>query len=269
MEKITAKELKFNEDENNFSTGFDEIDSCLKYIDKGSIITIGGRPAMGKSSFAVSILNNLLEQGKKIFYYSGGINKSRLMKRIIANRLKLNYFETEIKQVTKRSLFNEAIKYYTDKEFYIEDKVNFSVSDIEEEIKKNPPDIVFIDYIQLIKMPKAPNFTDSINIAVQEIKRIAHQTGVIFVLLTQLSRALEQRTDKRPLPSDIRSSSLLEELSDVIMMIYRDSYYNIEDESNRHRAEINICKHDFGPLGIVWMRFENGYFYEPLHAVDF
>ena len=109
-------------------------------------------------------------------------------------------------------------------------------------------------------MPKAPNFTDSINLAVQEIQRIARETGVIFVLLTQLSRSVESRCDKRPLLSDIRNSSLLEELSDVVMMLYRESYYNCDDETNKNLAEINFPKNNFGPLPIIMLKFENGIF---------
>ncbi len=231
MNKINAEEFLKNTEENVFSTGFSEIDELLPNVDKGSIITIGARPAMGKTSFALSIVSHLLADNKKVFYFSPSATVKRITKRLISNKLKIHSYEFEKELQTNENSIKEALKYYSDKNLYINDKTNITVEDIETEVKENIPDFVFIDYIQLLKMPKAPNFTDSINIAVQEIKRIANETGVIFVIISQLSRAVEERLDKRPLLSDIRNSSLLEELSDIVLMIYRDGYYNLEDET--------------------------------------
>lgn len=256
MEKITGNIFNFKEDENNFSTGFKDIDSYIKHVEKGSIITIGSRPAMGKTSFALSILNHLIEQDKKVFWFSPSSNIKHFAKRLIANRLGIHHFDFIKIDNTVKS----GAKFYGEKELYVNDKTDLTVEDIENEIKENTPDVVFIDYIQLLKIPKAPNFTDSINLAVQEIKRIAQDTGVIFVLLTQLSRAVEQRCDKRPLLSDIRNSSLIEELSDVIMMIYRDEYYNRDDEYSKNRAEIIVGKNNYGVGFIAHLKFENGCF---------
>ncbi len=256
MEKITGKEFDSIKDENYFSTGFTDIDEFIKYVDKGSVITIGARPCMGKTSFAVSIVNHLLEENKKVFYFSPSTNIKRFAKRLISNKLGINHFDfIKIDKVVK-----SGAKYYSEKELYIDDKTNLTVEDIENEIKENTPDVVFIDYIQLLKMPKASNFTDSINLAVQEIKRIARETGVIFVLLTQLSRSLESRCDKRPMICDIRNSSLLEELSDVILMIYRDGYYNSDEDAIKNLAEIILCKNEFGPLATANLKFNGGNF---------
>lgn len=265
MEKINVKDVLKGTEKKIFSTGFIDIDLVLRNVEKGSIITIGGRPAMGKTAFSLSIVNHLLEQNKKIFYFSPVLRTKAIAKRLIANKLGMNHFDFMKIDVVVKS----GAEYFKNKEFYTNDKTLLTVEDIENEIKENTPDVVFIDYIQLLKMPKAPNYTDSINLAVQEIKRIAKETGVIFVILTQLSRALENRYDKRPMLSDIRNSSLLEEISDVVMMIYRDEYYNKDDETNKNYAEIILCKNDFGPLATVSLKFDNGIFYNRTQVLEF
>lgn len=255
MNKINAEEFLKNTEENLFSTGFSEVDEFLQNAERGSIITIGARPSMGKTSFALSIVNHLLEQNKKIFYFSPALTAKAVTKRLIASKLQMYFFDLTKKFEEKKDEIVKTLEYFCEKELYISDKTNLTIEDIEAEIKENTPDIVFIDYIQLLKMPKAPNFTDSINLAVQELKRIAAETGVIFVILTQLSRAVEARCDKRPMLSDIRNSSLLEEISDAVLMIYRDEYYNPDNIENKAIAEIIFAKNSFGPQGIVSLLF--------------
>ena len=264
---------KFNENlferdiEPVFSTGFNDIDELLKLTTKGSIITIGARPSMGKTSFAISILNHLLEQKKKVFYFSLQYSKTIFERRLIANKAQADY----IKLSRFQKYLKPAMEFYEDKELTVDYTANITVEEIEKKVKENVPDIVFIDYIQLVKMPKAPNFSDSINLAVQEIKRIADETGCIFVILTQLSRALECRCDKRPMLSDIRNCGLLEEISNVIMMIYRDEYYNKENTENRGKAEISIIRNDFGHSSTIILLFQPNIccFKNPLKVVSF
>jgi replicative DNA helicase len=107
-------------------------------------------------------------------------------------------------------------------------------------------------------MPKAPNLTEATNLAIREVKRIAVENNVIVVLLSQLSRAVEGRFDKHPLLSDLRNGSLLEEISDMILMIYREEYYSAEPEFPRN--EIIVAKNTMGPTGTVCLDFKNGYF---------
>jgi replicative DNA helicase len=259
MQRITGDELKKFKKEDNFSTGFRDIDEYMGYVEKGSIITIGARPSMGKTNFALNILLHLAEKKKKVFYFSMDLPTERIIKRILCLKTEmpaLKILQGDLKEKDWDKL-SDAMAVLADYFIYINDKSALTVDALEEEIKNSEvkPDVVFIDYIQLLKMPKAPNYTDSINLAMQEIKRITKETGVIFVILTQLSRAVESRYDKRPMLSDIRSSNLLEELSDVVMMIYRDEYYNTDDETNKNLAEIIFCKNDFGPTMAINLRF--------------
>ena len=116
---------------------------------------------------------------------------------------------------------------------------------------------------------KAPNFTEAVNLAILELKRIARETGVIFIILTQLSRALECRLDKRPILSDIRNTNLLEELSDVIMMIYREEYYHPDEVECKGHAEILIEKNINGYTRPANLIYFDGVFKSPIKTEVF
>ena len=133
-----------------------------------------------------------------------------------------------------------------------------TTDDIEIDIEKFKPEIVFVDYVQLLEAPKAPNRTEAINLVIKELKRIAVTHNVILILLSQLSRAVVGRCDKHPLLSDLRNGSLLEEISDIVLFVYREEYYSAEMENPSN--EIIVAKNSMGPVGIVSLDFKHGFF---------
>lgn len=260
MEEI--KEIYLREQErlkrtDFFSTGFEELDVFCKYIDIGSVITIGGRPAMGKTNFSISLINHLVNAGKNVLCFTMDCPKPKYVMRLVSEKIGTPLFSLLEGKVRKEEV-NIVLDSYKDKNIEIVDKTNLSIEDIETKIQETKPDIVFIDYVQLIEAPKAPNLTEAINLVIKEIKRIAVTHNVIVVLLSQLSRAVEGRLDKHPLLSDLRNGSLLEEISDVILMIYRDKYYDPESEYPSN--EVIIEKNSMGPTGIISLDFKNGFF---------
>ena len=265
--ELFTSDLLNSKEKTYFTTGFEDIDNTLGIVEKGSLITIGGRPAMGKKSFAISITNHLVEQNKKVLWFSLEISERQLAKQFLEVKTELGY-KLRFELTQKQKEIEQAFEFYSSKELYINDKTNISVEEIEEQINTQKPDYVFIDYIQLIKM-KAPNFTEAVNLAILELKRIARETGVIFIILTQLSRALECRLDKRPILSDIRNTNLLEELSDVIMMIYREEYYYHDDVAIKGHAEILIEKNINGYTGPANLIYFDGVFKSPIKTEVF
>lgn len=241
------------ENQEKIITGFADFDKYLEYTNpQNSIITIGGRPSMGKTSFALSICNNLLKEKHKVLYVSLDYSKEEIEKRFIENKIKMRIE----KKLTL--LVNNAIDFYDKSGLSILAQTNLDIEKLEETIKKTKPEFLFIDYVQLLKMPKAPNLTEATNLAIYEIKRIARENNLCVFLLSQLSRNPEYRTDKRPILSDLRNGSLLEELSDVVVMIYRNGYYNMD---NKNLAEeIIIRKNNSGPIGNFYLNFNNGFF---------
>ena len=243
-----------------FSTGFEELDIFCKFLEGGNVMIIGGRPAMGKTNFALSIVNHLLDIKKSVMFISMEMSAERLVQRLVSEKLNIPIHNLLTGDFRKEEI-EKALIDYNDKNLYINDKISVTLDDLENDIRESKPDVVFIDYIQMLeapKAPKAPNLTEATNLAIKEVKRMAVENNVIVVLLSQLSRAVEGRFDKRPLLSDLRNGSLLEELSDVVLMLYREEYYNPEPEYPSN--EIIIEKNSMGPTGIINLDFKNGFF---------
>lgn len=243
-----------------FTTGFEDLDVFTKYLEGGNILTIGGRPAMGKTSLALSLVNHLLEKNKNILYFSINVSKERFVQKLVAEKIGMPIFQLMEGKVCEKEV-NTVLDSFENKSLEIVDKGILSIEDIERNIKEIKPEIVFVGYVQLIEAPKAPNRTEAINLVIKEIKRIAVENNVIIILLSQLSRAVESRCDKRPLLSDLRNGSLLEEVSDTILFIYREEYYSIETEYPNN--EIIIAKNTMAQTGTILLDFKNGFFRNP------
>ena len=249
----------YNDDKKNFETGFKELDAFFPGVTKGSIITIGARPAMGKTSFAISVCNHLLEKGKKVLFCELDTSELIIERQFISVKTQIPQpIEAVKSKLAEWEEITNAIQFYNDKNFEIFCKMNLTVDEVEEKIRAEKPDVVFIDCIQCIKMPKAPNITEAINLAIKEVKRIALENNIIVVLTSQLSRAPEARFSKTPMLSDLRNGSLLEDLSDLILFIHREEYYDRENEDLKNKAEIIIGKNKFGDLRNVCLKFEKG-----------
>ena len=240
-----------------FTTGFEDLDIFCKYLEGGNVLTIGGRPAMGKTSFALSLLNHLLDRKKNVLFFTMDSPKEKVVNKLVAEKIGTPLFSL-IEGKIREEEVNIVLDSFKDKKLEIVDKTNLTIEDVKTKVSEIKPDIVFIDYVQLLEAPKAPNRTEAINLVIKEIKNIAVNNNVIVVLLSQLSRAVEGRLDKRPILSDLRNGSLLEEISDVILFIYREAYYDCEAENPSN--EIIIAKNSIGPTGIINLDFKNGFF---------
>ena len=244
----------------NFSTGFEDLDNFCKYLDSGDVLIIGGRPAMGKTNFAISLLNHLLSVDKNVLFFTPEQSKEQFVQRLLAEKMGISIYNIKDDKINKNELI-DTIDWFSDKKIFINDNSYLTTDDIEIDIEKFKPEIVFVDYVQLLEAPKAPNRTEAINLVIKELKRIAVTHNVILILLSQLSRAVEGRCDKRPMLSDLRNGSLLEELSDIILFVYREEYYSGEMENPSN--EIIVAKNSIGPTGIVSLDFKNGFFRNP------
>ena len=241
----------------NFSTGFEDLDNFCKYLDGGDVLIIGGRPAMGKTNFAISLLNHLLSVDKNVLFFTPEQSKEQFVQKLLAEKMGISIYNIKDDKINKNEL-NDTIDWFSDKKIYINDNSSLTTDDIETDIEKIKPEIVFVDYVQLLDAPKAPNRTEAINLVIKGLKRIAVTHNVVLILLSQLSRAVEGRFDKHPLLSDLRNGSLLEEISDIVLFVYREEYYSAEMENPSN--EIIIAKNTMGPTGIVSLDFKYGFF---------
>lgn len=243
-----------------FKTGFLDLDDLIGLRKKGALITIGARPAMGKTAFMLNIISNQIKQNKKCLLFSLEMSEEQVVNRLICqtsetDSIKIRMGKMELKDWNKIENAAEKIANW---DLLINDKPGINIYEIEECIKEVKPEVVFIDYLQLISAPKKMDRYTQIEYVMKELKRIAIENELVIFINSQLSRSPEQRCDKRPLLSDLRESGGIENISDIVLFIYRDEYYNFADEvdiSRKGIAEIIVAKNKLGPCGTVNLKF--------------
>lgn len=258
-------------------TGFYDLDETLSGIEKSSLITIGARPAMGKTCFMTNIMLNLLEQKKKCLYLSLEMSEIQVVKRLIGQTGEIDsrLIRSPGQIATRKKLmekFTEALNKITKYDLTIVDDA-MNIKDIKEKIEEEKADFVFIDYLQLIHSSGKKSRNEAIDDIMRELKNIAKENNCMIFLTSQLSRAVESRCDKRPMLSDLRESGSIENLSDVVIFIYRDDYYNSgcdeNDEDyvqNKGKADIIVAKNKYGTTDYVKLLFRSSImkFLEPV-----
>lgn len=257
--------------------GFNDLNVLLKNNEKSSLITVGGRPAMGKTSFITTIMLHLLKNNKKCLFFSLDMSVQQLVKKLIAQVAEvdmqhINNGKTNGKEWERLTVAIEKLKNY---DVEISDLPCISVDKIKEKVEAEKPEFVFIDYLQLIDIPSKVQRSEGIENIMKKLKEIAKENSCTVFITSQLSRALETRIDKRPMLSDLRESGAIENVSDVVMFIYRDEYYNNYDNENylinKGKAEITVAKNKFGPVGTCTLLFRSQItkFFEPIGNYKF
>lgn len=242
----------------NKMTGFIDIDYALNQPSKDSLITIAARHAMGKTSFILNIATNLAcKEGKSVVIFSLENSKEQLVNRMISNVAQIDF--TKLKNANLNdndwNKISYNIKKISQAKIFIDDTPAIEIEKIIEKCKKlleeNLIDIIIIDYLQLI------NKNDN---TIKSLKSLSHELNIPIIAVSQLSRKPEERYEKgedpRPVLNDLNQEIIDE--SDVIMFIYRDSYYNLDSKEN-NIAEINIAKNKYGKTGIMKLKYQSEY----------
>ena len=218
-------------------TGFIELDEKLRGIKKGEVICIASRPAMGKTTFALNLVRNLTIQQISTAIFSLDSSKSMIIDKI--KNIEFSVFSTFIQTSINLLLFENHI--------YIYDNI-LNIKDIEQTARKlklkENIDLIVIDYLQLIKSDT------TIEDTIKRLKALAKDLNISIIVLSQLSKELESREDKRPILSDLKSSSAIVDYADTIMFVYRDNYYN-KDNDEPYNIEIIVAKNKRGNIGTV------------------
>ena len=240
-------------------TGYEELDDLLGRYDSG-IITIAARPAMGKTAFMYSIMEHLLIKNKKVLLFTLELSKEQAVQRffsIIGEIDPSRLYRGNLTQADWEKLA-ETITKMDELELYINDKSAITVEEIEESIKQHKPDFVCIDYLQLINIQNKKDRNFQIEDIMQKLSKVAKDNGIVIYLLSQLSRATEMRMDRRPILSDLRGSSAVETISDVVIFLYRPEYYGCDEDEiiRKGESEIIVAKNKFGTTGTVSMIFK-------------
>ena len=246
------------------ATGFTDLDYKTSGFQPSDFILVAARPSMGKTAFVLNIAQYMaFKKNKAVAIFSLEMSREQLMNRLFSMESKVDSqsLRTGNLKDEEWSKLIESAGIIGESNLIIDDTPGISIAEMRSKCRKykleHGLDIIIIDYLQL--MTGSGRGTDSRQQEISDISRslkaLARELNVPVVALSQLSRAVEQRTDHRPMLSDLRESGAIEQDADVVMFIYRDDYYN-KDSEDKGIAEIIIAKQRNGPIGtvnLVWL----------------
>ena len=248
-------------------SGFIELDYKTAGFHGSDLVLIAARPAMGKSAFALNIATNAAVRANvPVVIFSLEMSKEQMVNRILCSEAMVdsNKVRTGKLEEDDWTKLAGSIGPLSDSEIYIDDTPGISVSEIRAKCRKLKLEknigMVVIDYLQLIQGSNKRNGSreQEISEISRSLKILAKEINVPVIALSQLSRAVEQRPDHRPMLSDLRESGAIEQDADIVMFLYRDDYYNKESEK-KDIAEVIIAKHRGGSLGTVELLWLGSY----------
>lgn len=246
------------------ATGFTDLDYKTSGFQPSDFILVAARPSMGKTAFVLNIAQYMaFKKDKAVAIFSLEMSREQLMNRLFSMESKVDSqsLRTGNLKDEEWSKLIESAGIIGESNLIIDDTPGISIAEMRSKCRKykleHGLDIIIIDYLQL--MTGSGRGSDSRQQEISDISRslkaLARELNVPVVALSQLSRAVEQRTDHRPMLSDLRESGAIEQDADVVMFIYRDDYYN-KDSEDKGIAEIIIAKQRNGPIGtvnLVWL----------------
>lgn len=244
-------------------TGFIDLDYKTSGFQPSDFILVAARPSMGKTAFVLNIAQYMaFHDNKAVAVFSLEMSKEQLMNRLFSLESSVNSqnLRTGNLKDEEWSKLIEGAGIIGESKLIIDDTPGISIAEMRSKCRKYKLevglDIIIIDYLQLMSgSGKSDSRQQEISDISRALKGLARELNVPVVALSQLSRAVEQRTDHRPMLSDLRESGAIEQDADVVMFIYRDDYYN-KDSENKGVAEIIIAKQRNGPIGtvnLVWL----------------
>ncbi len=245
------------------STGFSDFDDLTSGLQPADLIIIAGRPSMGKTTIAMNIAENVAIQGDKpVAVFSMEMPGDSLAMRMMSSlgRIDQNKVRTGKLDDDEWPRLTSAINMLAETKLFIDDTPALTPTEVRARSRRlvrehGPLGLIVLDYLQLMQSPSSgESRVQQISDISRGLKALAKELNVPVVALSQLNRNLEQRTNKRPVMSDLRESGAIEQDADLIVFVYRDEVYN-EDSPDKGIAEIIIGKQRNGPLGTVRLTF--------------
>jgi len=243
-------------------TGFIDLDKLLTGLQPSDLLIIAGRPGQGKTGFLLSIAKNAgLTHKKHVAIFSLEMSNDQVVQRLISQETGIDSqrMRTGKLQEHEWPLFTHAIEVFSDTHIYLDDTPAITPLQLRTKCRRLHMefglDLIIIDYLQLMGGDnRTDNRVQEVSYISRNLKVLARELNVPVLAAAQLSRAVEQRTDKRPVLSDLRESGSLEQDSDIVMFIYRPDQYE-KDTVKQNIAEIIVAKHRNGPVGSVELVF--------------
>ena len=245
------------------STGLHDVDRKINGLNKTDLLLIAARPGMGKTSMALNIALNVAKKypGKAVVFFNLEMSREQMAMRLLANESFVDLQKLVTGQLTeedwgKLSIASSAL---SQTDIRVDDNPTITVAEMNAKCRRiENLGLVFIDYLQLMTSAAPGKTSENRVTVVSEISRalkiMAKELNVPVVCMSQLSRANESRTDKRPMLSDLRESGAIEQDADSVMFIYRDDYYN-KDSEEKNIAELIVAKNRHGETGTVKLQW--------------
>ena len=247
-------------------TGFKDIDEKTSGLQRSDLIIVAARPAMGKTAFALNIAQqSAVKAGSSVIIFSLEMSREQLGQRLIAMQARVEMQKLKQGDLDRKDWdrITMALDELNNTKIVIDDTPGISVMEMRNKCRRLKAeqglDLVVVDYLQLMSLQgKTDNRQQEISTISRNLKLLAREMDCPVIVLSQLSRAPEQRQDHRPILSDLRESGSIEQDADIVIFLYRDDYYN-ENTDKPGVCEVNIAKHRSGPTDKVELTWVSRY----------
>jgi replicative DNA helicase len=246
------------------ASGYKDLDEITSGWQKSDLVIVAGRPSMGKTAFAMNLVEHaVLNYDKPVLVFSLEMPSESLIFRLLSSIGRIDQTKIRTGKLSEEDWpgFNAAVKKLKDRPLFIDDSVSVSPMEMRSRARRIARDhqgeigMVVVDYLQLMQIKGTnENRVTEISAISRSLKQLAREFKCPVIALSQLNRSLEQRPNKRPVMADLRESGAIEQDADLITFIYRDEVYN-EDTVDKGVAEVIIGKHRNGPIGTVRLSF--------------
>ena len=245
---------------------FYDLDAMTQGFQRSDLIIAAGRPSMGKTAFVLNIARNIAAMNKlPVAVFSLEMSKLQLVYRLLSSEVEIESNRLRSGRIAQQEWekLGHAISQLSQMPVFIDDTPNISVNEMRSKTRRLQAEqggvlgLVLVDYLQLME-GAGDNRVQELSKITRSLKSLAREINAPIIALSQLSRGVESRTNKRPMMSDLRESGAIEQDADLIMMLYREEYYE-PDTPDRGIAEVIITKHRNGPTGTVKLLFEPQY----------
>ena len=264
---------QLNSDDRDFyksiPTGIEDLDRTITGLSKSDLILLAARPGMGKTSFALNIARNVaLKSRKRVAFFSLEMTTEQLTARLLSceARVQSTKLKTGLLEDDDWVRLIEAGDILSKIEMYLDDTPGITVPQMKAKLRRlKNVDLVLIDYLQLMSSTKRiDNRVQEVSDITRNLKHMAKELNVPVLVLSQLSRASEQRTEHRPVLSDLRDSGSIEQDADIVMFLYREDYYNttneiIDENVNKNSGECIVAKNRHGETRTIPLYWEGEY----------
>lgn len=255
------------------TTGFYELDNLTNGLQKSDLIILAARPSMGKTAFALNIAQNVAIKAKiPVAIFSLEMSKEQLVQRMLCSEAEVDTQKIRTGNMQRKDWdkLANAMSDISEAPIYIDDTAGCTLTDIRAKCRRLVMEeknlgLIVIDYLQLMEGSGKEERIQQISSISRGLKTLARELDIPVIALSQLSRAVEQRKDRRPMLSDLRESGAIEQDADIVMFIYRDDYYNREEgeeemskpTGKEGKSDIIIAKQRNGPVGSFELLFQS------------